>query len=710
MKFEEAFDDVNGSPLDPVEVRKARQEELKYYREMEAFEIVPTSLAWERSGKAPVDVRWIDHKKGDIARPQVRCRLVAKDFKTGPDADLYAGTPPLEALKLILSHATTGSTTRRIMTNDVSRAYLHSPCRSEVFVRRVEEDIEFKYGDNNIDNKPKGSTCWRLKKSMYGTRPAAQDWQRTVAETLGAMGFVVGRSCPNTYWNKDRGLLTFVHGDDFCSAGEVPDLLWMKSHLEKSLLIKTQVLGPDRGQQSQVRMLNRLLTWEKGVGIYLEADTRHVDKVVEELNVGHLKPLKVLGTRVYGKHPADDDDNDDDSDTMESDDQKTQDIAKKKSVGMLGKQKMIADKPLAPAMVKKYRSVVARLNYLIQERPDIAYSTKELARRMSDPGEDDYAMLKRLARYLVGKPRLRILFSHQPDPGSLLCYTDSDWAGCLLTRRSTSGGILLRGSHLIKCWSKTQQTVALSSAEAELYASVKGAAELMGARSILRDFGIDCAGHVLGDASAALGVIRRHGLGRLRHIDCSYLWIQERAASKTVRFDKVKGSEHPADSQTKYLGAEILNQHVKAMGCDYPKGKNDFGLKLNMLEGRDGGMMVDCDDGNREGAVDLGLAHSGFGSAKETLRKLIASTGRLDSRIWTRHDLASSCYRSSSKTCPEWRQVVARMTIEAGTGKVIEARRVEEIPRDQHHGRLPGGKSNIVTYLAYVEDRWDSRS
>ena len=245
---------------------------------------------------------------------------------------------------------------------------------------------------------------------------------------------------------------------------------------------------------------------------------------------------------------------------------------------MLGKQKMVAEKKLPADNVKTYRSIVARLNYLIPERPDLGYATKELARRMSDPSEVDWEMLRRFARYLVGRPRLRIVYPHQNDPGHLTCYTDSDWAGCQLTRRSTSGGMLMRGAHLLKAWSKTQQTVALSSAEAELYACVKGIGELLGARSILRDFGILTSGHVLGDASAALGIIRRHGLGRLRHIDCGYLWVQEQSATKAVSFDKVKGDQNPADSQTKFLNIDLLHRHICRVGCDFPKGVNEFGL------------------------------------------------------------------------------------------------------------------------------------
>ena len=63
--------------------------------------------------------------------------------------------------------------------------------------------------------------------------------------------------------------------------------------------------------------------------------------------------------------------------------------------------------------------------------------------------------------------------------------------------------------------------MALSSADAELYATIKASAETLGLTSLLKDFGRKVSGHILGHASAAIGVIKRQGLGRLRHVDTS---------------------------------------------------------------------------------------------------------------------------------------------------------------------------------------------
>ena len=68
----------------------------------------------------------------------------------------------------------------------------------------------------------------------------------------------------------------------------------------------------------------------------------------------------------------------------------------------------------------------------------------------------------------------------QDEVDTLDIYTDSDWAGCRRSRKSSSGGAIMRGTHCLKTWSKTQALIAKSSGEAELYAVVKGAAEALG--------------------------------------------------------------------------------------------------------------------------------------------------------------------------------------------------------------------------------------
>jgi hypothetical protein len=155
-----------------------------------------------------------------------------------------------------------------------------------------------------------------------------------------------------------------------------------------------------------------------------------------------------------------------------------------------------------------------------------------------------------LARYREGVA----LFGGWKCRTDIATYTDSDWAGCKESRRSTSGGTLTYLGSLMKSWSSTQATIALSSAEAELHAVIRGATESLGFQSLLRDFGIlDVRITLFTDATAAAAIVKRKGLGRLRHLDVRDLWIQEKVAAKAIKVERVRGDSNPADPLTKFV-------------------------------------------------------------------------------------------------------------------------------------------------------------
>ena len=208
------------------------------------------------------------------------------------------------------------------------------------------------------------------------------------------------------------------------------------------------------------------------------------------------------------------------------------------------------DRVLSEEEAGWYRGAAARANYLGMDRIDIAFAAKELCRRMAVPRCSDLAALRRLCQYLVGAPRLVQSFAWQPAGRGLEVFTDTDFAGCPRTRRSTNGGCCMRGSHLIKHWAKIQQVVTLSSAEAELGGVVYGACEGLGVQAVAVDLGISAAVRLRADSAAAIGICNRTGIGRVRHLAVGQLWIQERLRSGGLTLRKVLGSENPADPLT----------------------------------------------------------------------------------------------------------------------------------------------------------------
>ncbi|MCP2505128.1 MAG: hypothetical protein NLN65_07530, partial [Candidatus Poseidoniaceae archaeon] len=206
---EKAWDDVSGDPLEFKKVIEARTEELQEFSKHGVYIYATIEECWEKTGKAPIKTKWIDINKGDRIHEEYRSRLVAKDFNTDKRPDLFAATPPLEALKYLLSlWMTEGygwkkgkSEEMKMDFIDVRRAYFHAVTTRDVYVELPPED-----------KKP--GMCGKLMKSMYGTRDAAQNWEQAYTEFMEKAGFVRGIASPCVFWNEEKQIRAVIHGDD----------------------------------------------------------------------------------------------------------------------------------------------------------------------------------------------------------------------------------------------------------------------------------------------------------------------------------------------------------------------------------------------------------------------------------------------------------------------------------------------------------------
>ena len=203
-------------------------------------------------------------------------------------------------------------------------------------------------------------------------------------------------------------------------------------------------------------------------------------------------------------------------------------------------------------------------------------SVKELTRHMGNPSAASWSMLKRLGRYLIVANRVSLQYNYQSAYKHVDVWTDSDWAGDRLERRSTSAGVIRLGEHCIKMWSSTQKSIALSSGEAEYYALVKGGSIGIGICSMLSDFGItvDSRLFLSTDSSVAEGVCSRRGLGKVRHIDVHMLWLQDRVQKGHIVIKKVSGESNISDALTKYLDVAKMNAHLASIGQFITSGRH----------------------------------------------------------------------------------------------------------------------------------------
>ena len=300
-----------------------------------------------------------------------------------------------------------------------------------------------------------------------------------------------------------------------------------------------------------------MLRWESA-GIVYEPDQRHAEMVIREFGLEAASSVLTPGTRAE------------------------RDVASAPS-GI--PSVILEDEPelMSAEDSTRFRGFAARCNYLAQDRADIKFACKEASRRMAKPRCEDWQLLKRIARYLAGAPRYEQLFAWQDRPTHVNVFTDSDWAGCKTTCRSTSCGAALWGKHCLKAWSSTQATVALSSAEAELYALTKGAAQGLGLMTLLADFGVAVEVTVHTDASAAIGIVRRAGLGKLRHLNVRYLWLQDQVKNEVLGLEKVAGADNPADLGTKHLNSDTMKKHLVRLGVRTSGGRAGSAPTLGVL-------------------------------------------------------------------------------------------------------------------------------
>ena len=507
----EQAEQANREDLDPEQVAEAHEDEIKEL-ESRVYGEVDIKEAWQVTGKRPIPVRWVDGRKKDGRH---RSRLVAKDYKTRNSRnkieDLFASMPPLELVKLVLARA--AEVGDKAMFIDVKKAHLHAPIAGNVYVDLPPE-------------RARPGKCAKLKFTLYGMRRAARNWEAEYSKTLTEVGFESGKANGSSFFHRERDIRIVVHGDDFVITGREDQLRWVESVIKaKYPIVNKGIFGPGPDDLKSVTVLNRKVVWTRD-GVEFEADKVHVEKMLKTTRMEGCNPVLVPGAA---------------DETKES------------------------DVPIEGGQCAAYRSAVARANYLAHDRPDIRYTVRSLCQKMAEPSVQDWARLKKLCRYLKGRPRL-VQRKIRTRPGVIEVYADSDWAGCRATRKSTSGGAMFAFGMCLKNWAVTQTTTARSSGEAELYAVNKGMAEALGLQSMCKELGIDLEVVVHTDSDACRGTCSRVGLGNMKHLEVEELWSQEVVRKGRARLERVPGKENPADLMTKFQDKSTIDYLLMAMG------------------------------------------------------------------------------------------------------------------------------------------------
>ncbi|KAG7656784.1 Retrotransposon Copia-like N-terminal [Arabidopsis suecica] len=202
-----------------------------------------------------------------------------------------------------------------------------------------------------------------------------------------------------------------------------------------------------------------------------------------------------------------------------------------------------------------FRSLPGKLQYLFITRPDIQYAVNFICQRMHFPTVSDFGLLKRILRYIKGTLGMGLPIKRNSEL-AVSGYSDSDWAGCKSTRRSTTGFCILLGSNLISWSAKRQPTVSNSSTEAEYRALTFAAREITWISLLLRDLGVSQyrPTQVFYDNLSAVYLSANPALhNRSKHFDTDYHYIREQVALGLIETNHILAITQLADIFTKPL-------------------------------------------------------------------------------------------------------------------------------------------------------------
>ena len=150
--------------------------------------------------------------------------------------------------------------------------------------------------------------------------------------------------------------------------------------------------------------------------------------------------------------------------------------------------------------------------------------------------------------------------------------------------KSSSGGTIAIGAHLIKSYAKTQARIAKSSGDSELYSVIRASTEALGVSTLLEDFG--CIGVKVSvgmDTNAAIGIVQRRGLNKLRHVELDVLWIQEQQARRSLPLRKVPGLRNPSDMMTKNVDQAHIDTYLDLLNLRFDIGRADIAQNLHSM-------------------------------------------------------------------------------------------------------------------------------
>ncbi|KAJ9561171.1 hypothetical protein OSB04_006331 [Centaurea solstitialis] len=366
--------------LDDSDWLLAMQEELLQFKRNKVYRLVPRP-----HDKSIIKTKWIFRNKKDESGLIVRnkARLVAKGYsqQEGIDYDeTFAPVARIEAIRIFLAYAAHKNI--KVFQMDVKSAFLNGVLHEEVYIEQPEGFVDPDFPDH---------VCI-LDKALYGLKQAPRAWYETLTNHLLSKGFKRG-TIDTTLFLKKEGddlLLVQIYVDDIIFGSTNPELC-----TKFSKIMETEF---EMSMMGELNFFLGIQVKQNPDGIFIN-QSKYIKDMLKKFNMTDCSPIKtpmptgnLLGPDLAGK----------------------------------------------PVDQKIYRSMIGSLLYLTATRPDIMFATCFCARFQANPKESHLAAVKRILRYLKGTPELGLWYP-KDSSFELISFTDSDYGGCKLDRKSTSG-------------------------------------------------------------------------------------------------------------------------------------------------------------------------------------------------------------------------------------------------------------------------------
>jgi len=370
----------------------------------------------------------------------------------------------------------------------------------------------------------RGGEYVRINKALYGYRKAPKLWQGHLTALLIELKLTRSKVEPTIFFSTNGKLVIMVHVDDLLIGGTSTSVMQLFVGLQRK--VKLREVGRLENAGDRAEYLSRTIQMTEK-GFHVRGSVVMVELLLKDLGI------EQQGCK-YTPTP---------------------------SVKYTATQQMKA-RDLEGTEIRKFRSILGKALFISHDRFDVQYACKEIARGTKAPTEIHEWGLKRLGKYLAHHKEMAIIYEATEKPSVIKIGVDSDWAGEVQTRRSTSGGAVSVAGCMEASWSRSQGPVALSSGEAEYRAMIVGIQEGRQVQSFLEELGYPTQLEAWTDSNAAKQSAEKVGTLHMKHLQLKELFVKDMIVAGLLKVHKERTSENPVDCLTKSVPGDILRRCI----------------------------------------------------------------------------------------------------------------------------------------------------